>query len=310
MMQRANPFHSWRVFTKALEMDFGPFDYECLRSTLFKLMQTGTVGEYYLEFTALANRVDGLSTDSLMDCFLSGLQVDICRDVKAMSPTNMAKAVALAKLFEERYEPNSKPKFTNSQARTSNTNLPYQKYNYNSTNTKTNQPPLLPTPNPKPLHQTQKNPKIKYISPAKMQVRRDKGLCYWCDDKFSFSHKCPNKYLMMLQLIDDSDLEAETKPLDITIATAAMLDGAHHLSLNAMRGFTGVGTIRFTGHINNISVQILVDSGSSETFLEPRIAKFLKLPIEAKPSFSVLVGNGQIMETEGWVRQLPVDIQG
>lgn len=204
MMQKANPFRSWRVFTRALEMDFGPSIYECPRSTLFKLTQTGSVSEFYLEFTALANRVDGLSTDALLDCFLSGLKADICRDVRAMSPTTLAKAVALAKLFEERYEPNSKAKFPNNQAKTSNTSHPYQKYTTNTTkvdnpitNTKANQPPLLPTPPTKPLPQNQKNPKIKYISPAEMQVRRDKGLCYWCDDKFSFTHKCPNKYLMM-----------------------------------------------------------------------------------------------------------------
>ena len=234
-----------------------------------------------------------------------------------MSPTTLAKAAALAKLFEEWYEPNSKPKFSNSQARTSNTNQPYPKYSYNpikadvpNTNPKANQSPLLRTPNSKPLNQTQNKPKIKYISQAEMQVRRDKGLSYWCDDKFSFSLKCPNKQLMMLQLTDDSDLNEEIKPPDIDIATAEMPRGAHHLSLNAMKGFHGVGTIRFTGNIGNIRVQIMVDGDNSESFLQPRIAMFLKLPIEPEPHFRVLVGNGQIMETEGWVKQLAVDIQG
>lgn len=105
MMQRANPFSFWHVFTRALELDFGPSIYECPRSTLFKLMQIGIVGEYYMDFTSLGSKVDGLSIDTLMDCFLSGLKVDICRDVQAMSPTTLAKAIALAKLFEERYEP-------------------------------------------------------------------------------------------------------------------------------------------------------------------------------------------------------------
>ena len=64
-----------------------------------------------------------------------------------------------------------------------------------------------------------------------------KGLCYWCDEKFSFSHKCPNKHLMMLQLTDDSDLVEDTKPLDIDISVTEMPHGAHHLSLNAMKEF-------------------------------------------------------------------------
>jgi len=47
MMQRANPFPFWRVFTRALKMDFGPSVHECPKSTLFKLMQTGTVNSIW-----------------------------------------------------------------------------------------------------------------------------------------------------------------------------------------------------------------------------------------------------------------------
>ena len=79
----------------------------------------------------------------------------------------------------------------------------------------------------------------------------------------------------MLQLTDDSDLYEETKPPDIDITLAEMPHGAHHLSLNAMKGFQRVGTLWFTGYIGNISVQILVDGGNSKSFLQPNIAKFL-----------------------------------
>jgi hypothetical protein len=67
-------------------MEFGPSAYECPRATLFKLTQTNSVREYYKEFTALANRVYGLSTEAILDCFISGLNVEIRRDVLALSP--------------------------------------------------------------------------------------------------------------------------------------------------------------------------------------------------------------------------------
>ncbi|MCI25553.1 hypothetical protein A2U01_0046744, partial [Trifolium medium] len=35
MMQRTNPFQSWQIFTRAIEVDFGPSVYECPRATLF-----------------------------------------------------------------------------------------------------------------------------------------------------------------------------------------------------------------------------------------------------------------------------------
>jgi hypothetical protein len=103
MVQRSNPFTSWRDFTRALELDFGPSIYDCPRATLFKLTQSGTVAEYYLQFTSLANRVYGLSNDALIDCFVSGLSADIRRDVLIHTPTSIVKDVSLAKIYEEKY---------------------------------------------------------------------------------------------------------------------------------------------------------------------------------------------------------------
>lgn len=111
MMQRNHPFQSWQAFARALEVDFGPSMYDCPSATLFKLAQTGSVSGYYMTFTSLANRAYGLSLDALLDCFLSGLQADIRREVMAQSPISLLKAVALAKLFEEKYT--TLPKATN-----------------------------------------------------------------------------------------------------------------------------------------------------------------------------------------------------
>jgi len=42
------------------------------------------------------------------------------------------------------------------------------------------------------------------------------------------------------------------------------------LSYNALKKFIGIGTIRFHGFINNVTMQILLDSGSSNNFLQPQ----------------------------------------
>jgi len=35
---------------------------------------------------------------------------------------------------------------------------------------------------------------------TKQQSRHEKGLCFWCDKKFSLNHKCPNRHFMLYQL--------------------------------------------------------------------------------------------------------------
>jgi hypothetical protein len=145
-----------------------------------------------------------------------------------------------------------------------------------------------------------------------MQLRRDKGLCYYCDEKFSFRHRCPNKNLFYLQLEDPNSSEHEnddqTSPTTETPHSVSEQD--LHLSLNALNDSKNVGTLRFTGSIAGSPVQILIDGGSSDNFFQPRLAKFLQLPVEPAPGFNVLVGNGQSLMAEGKISQLSVEIQG
>jgi hypothetical protein len=56
-------------------------------------------------------------------------------------------------------------------------------------------------------------------------------------------------------------------------------------------------------------IQILVDGGSSDNFLQPRIAHFLKLDIAPAPLFKVLVGNGNSLSPEGSIPELCVAVQ-
>ncbi|KAJ9537380.1 hypothetical protein OSB04_030113 [Centaurea solstitialis] len=83
MTNRISPFTSWAAFRAALEAEFGPSPYECRHANLFKLTQSSSVSEFYSDFTALANRIEEISTATLLDCFLSGLKSDIRRDVVA-----------------------------------------------------------------------------------------------------------------------------------------------------------------------------------------------------------------------------------
>nr|KYP46388.1 hypothetical protein KK1_032037 [Cajanus cajan] len=291
MMTRTNTFHSWVDLTRALEIEFGPSPYECPRSHLFKLTQAGSVQDYYVQFTSLANRVHGITTDALLDCFVGGSKPEIRRDVIAQAPTTLIRSVLLAKLYEEKYIPNHKPY---------QTSLPLSQ-----TLRTTSSPPLLPTPNQSSLVNT-----IKKISLAEMQLRREKGLCYTCDEKFSSSHRCPNKQYLLLQLEQDDINEPEPDPPDILGANSTLSLQQPHLSYNALKGSSCLGTMKFQGSINGLLVQVLLDSGSSDNFLQPQIAHSLKLPIEPIPQFQVLVGNGNSLQAEGLVRDLDVRIQG
>lgn len=166
---------------------------------------------------------------------------------------------------------------------------------------------LLPTPRLKPL------PPIKHMPSAEMQIRHDKGLCFTCDEKYSWTNKCPNKNIMLLLYdVDDDDCQPishvltpnppnpeDDPPLSL-----------HHLSLQAYQGFPSSATIHFQGTIIGTTVKVLMDGGSSDSFIHLRIAHHLHLPIESTPGVRVLVGNGHYLQVGDIIRALPLQISG
>lgn len=63
-----------------------------------------------------------------------------------------------------------------------------------------------------------------------MQLQREKGLCYTCDAKFSPSHSCPNKHLMLFHC-------EEEEPPNIDEASSAQVEATlYHFSVNALQG--------------------------------------------------------------------------
>ncbi|GJX70825.1 transposon ty3-I gag-pol polyprotein [Tanacetum coccineum] len=310
MLQKANQIPTWDSLASAIEEHFGPSQYESPRAKLLKLTQTTFAAEYYHQFTIMANQVDGLSPDALLDFFLSGLKDHIRQDVIAQAPKSLIHAGSLSRLFDEK-----QPVTYSSKAKFGTQSITPKTSNITSSPPTTFSsypprpaplPPLLPTPQTKPL------PPIKKLSLAEMLLHREKGLCFTCDDKFTWNHKCPNKQaLLLMTSTDESDfsslIERSEEQLD---ATSLLQENQEpHLSLNVYHGSNGVATIRLSGSINGTQVQVLLDGGSSDNFIQPRVAKHVGLPIEPSKTFRVMVGSGTFLQVEGLITSIPLHVQ-
>jgi hypothetical protein len=69
---------------------------------------------------------------------------------------------------------------------------------------------------------------FKRLTPAEMAAKREKGLCFNCDEKFLRGHRC----LYMLEVVDDGDEDTENvlAPMDMDETEAP------HVSLHALTG--------------------------------------------------------------------------
>ena len=123
-------------------------------------------------------------------------------------------------------------------------------------------PPLstsLSTPTKTPLP-------IKCLSPEEMQARRDKGLCFNCDEKFSKFHKCKAKFLILLSM-DASEGQEELPGNEAELDPVGLLDTSCTISYHALNGEVVPKTLRFQGYVHNQNLSILVYSGSTHNFI-------------------------------------------
>ncbi|XP_054814180.1 uncharacterized protein LOC129314762 isoform X1 [Prosopis cineraria] len=185
----------------------------------------------------LANRTEGVTNEALLDLFISGLKPDIRREAITHSPLNLQLAVGLAKFYDSKRDIFSVPSkskggmntIENSQEIGGNS-IAASMSNALSSGMKSTLPPLLATPVMKSLNN------LKKMSPAEMMIKREKGLCYTCDAKFSLSHRCPNKQYMLIECEDRAPKDdpggqksegSKDDNEELTI---------HHLSLQACQG--------------------------------------------------------------------------
>ena len=148
---------------------------------------------------------------------------------------------------------------------------------------------LLPTPPPyntNPINRT-----TRPIRNKDLDERRAKGQCFWCDEKFIPCHRCQNKRLYSLCIVEK---DGECSDGDEVIEEEHVTHNPH-LSLNALEGVAGLNTLRVTGRVEKQPLFILVDSGSTHNFISNQVAERLHCRLTSIKALIVQVADGGLM---------------
>lgn len=146
---------------------------------------------------------------------------------------------------------------------------------------------------------------------ALRSYRRAKGLCIKCAEKWHRDHKCPDSVqLHVLQEVFDL-LQLEEEPVDEEVASQ------HHseqlfcaLSDSAVSGTEGPRTMKFQGSIQGLPILILIDSGSSHTFISSTVASKLSGHSQLPAPIGILVANGNYLQCTTQLLQAEWLVQG
>nr|XP_027081138.1 uncharacterized protein LOC113703854 [Coffea arabica] len=290
------PMLSWEEFVDLLCRRFNDRTCRDIVEEFNKLQQIGNVEEYQEKFEELKALM--MMTNRNMDetyfisSFISGLKEEIKPMIKMLKPATLAEAFELSqwqeyslKLQNKSSKENVKPLGENRLGLSRNTTTALGVNSYRI-----------------PLHSNPKHPKLanwqegtkdpRRLSAQEMQYRRNNGLCFKCGEKYGVGHQCKvgHTNCMMLEEEEETAFEDALGEQDEHTGNPGQ---TMEMSLHALSEALKRKTITLTGVLDGEEVLILVDTGSSDSYISSELVIGMDVKYQwMDQPFSVIMGNG------------------
>lgn len=265
----------WSSFTSLLCTRFGRDRHQMLIRQFYHIKQSSTVADYIERFDVIMNQLvsycDSTHPYYFLTRFIEGLRPDIRSVVMVQRPADLDTACSLALLQEEVADSEYSP--------------PRQiEHKYIR----------VPV---KGMHMQSYTPSIKSVSKAEdnrgqdigrannddkitalRNYRRAKGLCFKCGERWGPEHRCPTTVQMhiveeLLALFSSDEIvgsENSDSPADVEEVVCS-------ISVQAFAGIASGSSrvIQLHAQLQGHEILILVDSGSSTSFINKQLADTL-----------------------------------
>lgn len=231
------------------------------------------MNEYLEEFEELKEwvliRNPTIPEDFFLEFFIEGLKKEIRHSVKMLDPYSFSKAVEKARHQENILESLSKKeKLQRSRGVSIGKMSQTNKFSNSSMGSQANK---------------------------LFEIRRAQGLCYKCGDKYFPGHQCKQKQLNAIFATTEQEgeeqLEMEYERANLELQEEAVVEA---VSLNALSGTEVPNTIRLKWESKKNSMSILLDLGSTHSFLDMETAKKMGCMIKEISPMRETVANGNL----------------
>ncbi|XP_066359557.1 uncharacterized protein [Miscanthus floridulus] len=283
----------WDAFVLAVSNRFYKDEHNHLLRHFFHVKQTATVSEYIEQFSEIIRQLlaydPTIAQFVITNRFVDGLKKEIRAVIMVHRHRDLDAASSLALLQEEASQ--------DSVTRKSELGLYPRKTNQEQSRT-----PYAQAPNyNKTLEEKKGNEGTRTKTGedklfALKSFRRAKGLCFKCGEKWGPQHKCPTQVSLhaieeLWKWVSDEGEGTDQTSCDDSDSGEDLMA----VSVQAMNCTEGFKTIRLRGHMNGKEVFMLVDSGSSHSFVDDRLATHIS-PWQPLPqSMRVKVANGGVI---------------
>lgn len=121
-----------------------------------------------------------------------------------------------------------------------------------------------------------------------MDERREKGLCFNCDNRYIKGNKCNEYKLFQIDFEEEEDQDLEHSQ-DIELEETPPT-----IYFHALDDIITPKTIKIKVYMNKKKVTMLIDSCNTHNLIDYKLEKFLKCFIFPSPKFQVMIVYGGI----------------
>ncbi|KAL2226249.1 UNVERIFIED_CONTAM: Transposon Ty3-G Gag-Pol polyprotein [Sesamum indicum] len=286
-------FRTWEEIVANVLGRFEALNNAKVTTEFNRLHHETTVDNYLERFEELKDQMlifnRNLDEDFFMMKFISGLKDEVKLYVTNCEPTSLYQAINLARNQEQTVNAILK------RAHHPTRNLPPK-------------PPFKP-PNKNPPQRSPAQP-TRFLTEAEVRAKREKNLCYRCDEPYTPGHRC--KYRQVYMLLEDGRDKDNGEEEQGKQATEIELEneGDVSVSLHAMKGDFHYRTLRLEGTVEDKEILILIDSGSTHCFLDEKVANLLGCKLERIHPMMVRVAGGSKLTSQLACHKFSWEIQG
>lgn len=286
---------SWSQFSKDLCERFGEKSSMEIVAEFNKLQQGAEsvvcYQERFEQLKAIMQKFNpGLSESYFISSFISGLSEELRAMLMVHRPITLNQAFTQAKYQEQSFEAVLRR---------------HKLIPGKITTGKSSYPISFPSPKPTILQPKEETNKDSGGKTNTWEQRKAAGLCFKCGDRFSPGHQCKNKTLLAMEANIDDIVQEE---LTCEETEGENLKG--ELSLAAVTGQKSPNTLRIKGNIHGVPVVILLDTGSTHSFMNAGIAARVQAAIVTTATLSVTVANGEQILSQTVCQGMKWNMQG
>jgi hypothetical protein len=249
---------TWTIFTEEMIARYEDTRSNTFFSQLINLKQKGSVIEHIENFQRLNIKVTDILDEHLIDVFIGTLRDNIQHEVCLWEPKSLENSFRVARNVESKNMAMA--------TRRTTTNI-YRENNIPSS----------------------KTPQPTKLTPQQLEERKEKGLCFNCDNKYSKGHKCREKKLFYIHCEEEEEQEQSQ---DENVDVISFEELTPTILCNALARINTPQTLKIEGYIKKKKVIVLIDYGSTHNFIHYKLAKALNSFVYPTPEFQVMIADG------------------